>query len=249
MSVPNPPSLGATGSPDRRPIAARRLPVFAAMAAALARARFSPNLISILGMFAAALAGVLLALSGAGVAGVTQRLVLAVAAALIQLRLLANMLDGMVAVEGNMRSPTGDLYNEAPDRVSDVAVLIGAGYAATGSPTFGFLSAIGAVLVAYARALGKGSGHPADFRGPMAKQQRMFIVTVASLYLAIAPAGSPWRPVLTLSDHAPFDQPLGVMSIALAIIIIGCAITFCRRVRLLSIRLRAGGGSGAGGAP
>jgi phosphatidylglycerophosphate synthase len=32
----------------------------------------------------------------------------------IQLRLLCNMLDGMVAVEHKMHSKTGELYNEVP---------------------------------------------------------------------------------------------------------------------------------------
>ena len=52
----------------------------------------------------------------------------------IQLRLIANLLDGLVAVEGGKRTPTGELYNEAPDRIADTAVLVGAGYAVGGSP-------------------------------------------------------------------------------------------------------------------
>ncbi|MCU1407306.1 MAG: hypothetical protein JWQ43_3609, partial [Glaciihabitans sp.] len=60
------------------------------------------------------------------------------AAAFVQLRLIANLLDGMVAVEGRKGGPTGDLWNEAPDRVSDVAIFIGAGYALGGCPLLGF---------------------------------------------------------------------------------------------------------------
>jgi len=222
---------------DRRPIAARRLRVFAAIAAALALARVSPNLISVLGMIAAVGAGVLLALSGAQWPGsMAERGMLLLAAALIQLRLMANLLDGMVAVEGGMRSATGELYNEAPDRVSDVAVLVGAGYVAGGSMELGYIAAIGAVLVAYARALGKGTGHPADFRGPMAKQKRMFIVTVVSVWMAAAPVE--WR-----GDWNVMDEGRGAMAIALAVIVLGCGVTFWRRVRLLAHRLRGGSGS------
>ena len=40
-------------------------------------------------------------------------------ALVIQLRLLANLLDGLVAVEGGRGSATGALYNELPDRIED----------------------------------------------------------------------------------------------------------------------------------
>ncbi|MBX3407389.1 MAG: CDP-alcohol phosphatidyltransferase family protein [Phycisphaeraceae bacterium] len=218
---------------DRRPIAARRLAVFAAMAAALARARVRPNAISIAGMLAAIGAGGLLAMSGAGEAGsLSERAMLLAAAGLVQARLLANLLDGMVAVEGGLRSPTGELYNEVPDRVSDVAVLIGAGYAAGAWPELGYLAAIGAVLVAYSRAIGKGCGFAADFRGPMAKQQRMFIVTLACVWMGCAPVA--WRGAWMLAG-----AERGVMAAALAIITIGCALTFLRRLGLVGARLCA----------
>jgi phosphatidylglycerophosphate synthase len=143
---------GNQASGDRRPIAARQIPVFAAMAAALARWRVRPNLISIFGMLAAIVAGVCLALTNRHFRELTdglispgslpERSLFFLAAGLVQLRLLANMLDGMVAVEGNMRSPTGDIYNEAPDRISDVAVLVGAGYAVNSLPALGYLAAV-----------------------------------------------------------------------------------------------------------
>ena len=52
-----------------------------------------------------------------------------VAALGAQLRLTANMLDGMVALASCRDSKVGELYNEVPDRVSDAAVFIGVGYA------------------------------------------------------------------------------------------------------------------------
>ena len=71
------------------------------------------------------------------------------AAVFIQLRLIANLLDGMVAVEGRKGGPTGDLWNEAPDRISDAAIFIGAGYAAGSASVLGFAAALVAVFVAY----------------------------------------------------------------------------------------------------
>jgi len=57
------------------------------------------------------------------------RILWLVAAGGAQLRLTGNMLDGMVALASGRASKVGELYNEIPDRVSDAAVFIGAGFA------------------------------------------------------------------------------------------------------------------------
>ena len=44
------------------------------------------------------------------------------AAGCIQLRLLCNLLDGLVALEGGRKGKAGDLFNEAPDRYADVVL-------------------------------------------------------------------------------------------------------------------------------
>ncbi len=53
------------------------------------------------------------------------RLFWLIAALGAQLRLTANMLDGMVALVSARASKVGELYNEVPDRVWDAAVFIG----------------------------------------------------------------------------------------------------------------------------
>ncbi len=99
-------------------------------------------------------------------------------AVLVVLRLIANMLDGMVAVGRGIATPLGELFNEVPDRVSDTAVLVGAGIAAGGDWGLGLAAALAAMSTAYVRAVGKAAGAPSDFRGPMAKQQRMAVVVL-----------------------------------------------------------------------
>jgi len=217
---------------DRRPIAARRFPVFRRLAAALVVAGVTPNAISLFGMFVACGAGLCLALTNSHFA--SPRLLFILAAAGIQLRLLSNMLDGMVAIEGNLRSPTGDLYNEIPDRISDTAVLIGAGYAITSHPTLGYLAAVGAIFVTYCRALGRSLELPSDFRGPMAKQQRMFLITIASIYLAFAPQS--WLFSVTA---APYFPELGVLALVLVLICMGEIITAWRRTASIASQLRS----------
>ncbi len=46
----------------------------------------------------------------------------------IQARLVCNLLDGMVAVEGGQKSFLGPLYNEFPDRVADSMLIVALGY-------------------------------------------------------------------------------------------------------------------------
>jgi len=139
------------------------------------------------------------------------------AAACVQLRLLCNMLDGMVAVEGGFRTKTGEIYNELPDRFADVLILVGAGYSSSTSPTLimlGWAAAVGAVLTAYVRALGATAGASQYFLGPMAKPHRMAVITAACLGTA-----------LLIVIRKPYDliQP------ALWVIVTGCVITVARR--------------------
>jgi phosphatidylglycerophosphate synthase len=103
-----------------------------------------------------------------------------VAAICIQLRLMCNLLDGLVAVEGGRKGKAGELFNEAPDRYADVLLLVGAGCAAY-QPWLGWMAATFAVATAYARAFGASRGLGQDFCGPFAKPHRMFFLTVGTL--------------------------------------------------------------------
>jgi phosphatidylglycerophosphate synthase len=206
---------------DRRPIAARELAIFQKLANVIANLGVSPNAISIAGMIAAMVGGA--ALSATSLQSPYVRLLWLAAAVLVQLRLLANMLDGMVAIRRNLASPLGELYNEAPDRISDAAVLIGAGYAAGGHPLLGLAAALAAVFTAYVRSMVKSAGAPQDFCGPMAKQQRMFTITLLALYGAAAPLA--WQPQWTIAS-----EEFGLASVVLALVLIGSIFTAIRRL-------------------
>ncbi len=147
-------------------------------------------------------------------------------------RILANTIDGLVAVEYGRASPEGLLYNEAPDRISDSALLIGAGYAFGGLPELGYLAACIAVFVAYVRILGRVAGAPSDFGGPMDKGGRMITLIVAAVYLGVAPAA--WHPA-----WGP-DGRWGVPALALALIVVGGSYTAVGRLRRTARRLRGG---------
>ena len=170
---------------DRRPIASRNTRIAARIARALADRGVSPNRISQASMGFAALAGAAFWASGV-VSGPLSGVLLALAAVGCQLRLLCNLFDGMVAVEGGRGAPDGPFWNEAPDRLADILILAGMGYGA-GVPALGWAAASLAVLTAYIRELGSAQGQAADFRGPMAKPQRMALATGAAVLAIFLP--------------------------------------------------------------
>jgi phosphatidylglycerophosphate synthase len=164
-------------SPEaRRPLASRSTRWAGFLSTAAVKVGLSADGISLLSLvFAAAGAAALLTLA-------TPWNLLAGAAA-VQLRLLCNLLDGMVAIEGGKKSRVGVLYNEVPDRIADSFFLVALGYA-IGIPWLGWLAALAASVTAYIRVLGGTFGLAQDFRGPLAKQHRMAVMT-AGLLLGI----------------------------------------------------------------
>ena len=217
----------ATQQIDRRPIATRNRKWAQDATAWLASRNVSPNAISIAGMCACIVAGI--ALGGTSIAD--YRILWLIATLGAQLRLTANMLDGMVAIASSRTSKTGELYNEVPDRISDAAVFIGAGFAWGGNVTLGNIATILAIFTAYVRAAGKIAGTPNEFCGPMAKQHRMLVVTLICVYAAITPRS--WQ-MITFNT-----SQIGVMTLGLVIVIAGCVITVIRRVGRIAHALGA----------
>ena len=213
---------------ERRPLASRDLRIFQRVAVRLIAGGVSPNAVSLCSIVFASLASLCL-VATAMTDGPGTRLLFVLAALFVQSRLLANLLDGMVAVGSGQASPEGELYNEVPDRVADALVLIGAGYAAGGTPALGYLAALVAVFVAYMRALGGSVGVHALFIGPMAKPQRMATITAACVYCSCVPAG--WPGGLASGGF-------GAVSIALALIVTGGMLTAVRRLRRIAAQLR-----------
>jgi phosphatidylglycerophosphate synthase len=181
-----------------------------------------PNTVSVLSMVFAAVGG--------GAALLAVRLEPSwvfwfIAAAGVQLRLFCNLMDGLLAVEGGLKSPTGELFNEIPDRIGDALILVPLGYAGGTELTvaLGWAAAVGAILTAYIRALGASITGKHDFCGPMAKPHRMAAVTLACLMMIV------W-------DLADLTWPL-ILS-CLAIINAGILITCLRRISHLAALLK-----------
>ncbi|RPI15370.1 MAG: CDP-alcohol phosphatidyltransferase family protein [Lysobacterales bacterium] len=206
---------------ERRPIATRDTHWARALAARIAATGLTANAISLAGAVFAALAGAAFWLAD----GPHRRAWLVVAAVGIQLRLLCNMLDGMVAVEHGRATPTGALYNDVPDRVADTVILVGAGYAAVGiewGPGLGWACAVMAMLTAFVRVLGGSLGTPQYFFGPQSKSQRMAVLTAAALAAAMVPSAATAGRIVTF---------------ALVVVLVGSAITAVRRLRRIAADL------------
>ena len=142
----------------------------------------------------------------------------------IQGRLICNLVDGLMAVEGGLKTKTGELFNEIPDRISDSLIFIGAGLS-TSAPTWGWAAALTAMATAYIRVLGASMGAPHFFSGPMAKQHRMFVMTLALAGCAVEKYVGTW------------DQSV---IWALAIITFGSLFTCANRLRKIAQALRWG---------
>ena len=202
-------------SEARRPLKVRGNQLSKNFALWLSQKSITPNQISILSIFFALLSAMCFLLS-------TQNLSmrpfwLIAAALLIQGRLLCNLFDGMVAIEGGKSTASGELFNDIPDRISDPLIIIAAGYSVLSSvwgAELGWLAALLAVLTAYVRTLAVSMGAPSNFAGPMAKQHRMALLTIACFATAI--------------EYYIWQHDF-VMFAALVIMNIGCVLTLAKR--------------------
>jgi phosphatidylglycerophosphate synthase len=182
----------------------------------LTRAGITPNAISVASLVFAIGAGIGLGLTSR-TEGATRTALFLCAAACIQLRLLCNMLDGLVAIEGCRKTVYGEIFNDMPDRFADVVILVGAGYSINNfawGHELGWLAAVLAVMTAYVRLLGGSMGVPQYFLGPMAKPHRMALLTAVCVFSAF---------------ENYFGLNVQIMAFALILMIAGMVVTCARR--------------------
>lgn len=201
---------------DRRPVAARQSGFARQLTALLLKTQITPNQISLFSIAFAVIGAAALFWAP------HWPFLYLLAVAGIQLRLLCNLLDGMVAVEGGRGSSVGALYNEFPDRVADTVLIVALGYAAEAG-WLGWGGALAAALTAYVRVFGGSIGQAQDFRGPMAKQHRMAVMSLACV-LALAEAA------LTTGHF--------MLYVAAWVILIGSLLTCWTRTRAIVSRIR-----------
>ncbi|NHB87562.1 CDP-alcohol phosphatidyltransferase family protein [Photorhabdus tasmaniensis] len=210
---------------DRRPIKTRNAIWVGKTAKWLQYRGVTPNGISVASVVFAVLAGLCFAVCFLIRPFWLTSILLITGALLIQARLMCNLLDGMVAVEGGLKTAAGAVFNDLPDRIADSFILIGLGYGLTLFPfaiSLGCIAALLAVLTAYIRLLGGTCGLPQRFLGPMAKQHRMALITVGSIVAAFL--SQLWGQYLLFA--------------ILVVITLGCLWTCIRRTRVILAELQ-----------
>lgn len=204
---------------NRRPLETRSAGWAKWLASVLVKSNISPNQISIISIIPALVGAWVLACSADNLS-VSGLILVAIC---VQLRLLCNMLDGMVAIEGGKQSKVGALYNEVPDRIADSLFIVALGYAVF-LPWLGWLGALLAAKTAYIRVLGGALGLAQDFRGPLAKPHRMFVMTLGCLIGAA---------------ELHFNGTLYALAISAYVIAIGAGITCVTRTLAIAKQLKA----------
>lgn len=209
----------------RRPIKTRSAEWAQRCSQFLCRFGITPNLVSVVSVaFALLVAGCYWA-SDYFESSLWQRSIFLLGAAIgIQLRLICNLMDGMIAIEGGKATRNGDIYNEIPDRFADLIIIVAAGIWA-GDRVYSDLAWLAgalSILIACIRMQGAALTQEHDFSGPMAKPQRMALLTLVTLLLIALGC---------------FNVTLPVMFWALLVLIVGEALTIVRRIRNLSIKL------------
>ncbi|CBL44358.1 CDP-diaglycerol-glycerol-3-phosphatidyltransferase [gamma proteobacterium HdN1] len=200
----------------RRPIKSRSNQLIQSAAGWLASRGITPNSISVASI-------VFAAIGSAGLVWLSPVAGALLCAFGVQLRLLCNVIDGIVAVEHGKKSAVGALYNELPDRFADTFFIVALG-AAVGQTEWGWCAALLAMATAYIRVFGGALGLRQDFRGPMAKQHRMAVLTIAC--------------VLAMIEFTLWQSRVS-LTVALWIILAGSFITCITRLRAITDQLQS----------
>ena len=172
-------------SENRRPVKSRTVLVFHRIAFFLVSVGLTPNMVSVLSAVFASLGALSLILSQRADGSLAKIIFLVGTFLGIQLRLTCNLVDGLMAVEGGKKTPYGEFFNDFPDRVSDLVLILAVGLSLSQQSGqhlpmhLAWIAAVFAVLTAYIRVLGASMKAPHFFLGPMAKQHRMAMLNLA----------------------------------------------------------------------
>ncbi|OUR99732.1 hypothetical protein A9Q84_01530 [Halobacteriovorax marinus] len=205
---------------ERRPLKTRGANWARGLAKVLAGIGITPNQISIASVFFALLSGVFFYYSQFSHRGIF----LLFGATCIQLRLICNLMDGMVAIEHNKKTKTGDIFNDVPDRIADFFIIVGAGYAVSDqllALPLAYTAAAIAITTAYIRVLGASLKSSHYYFGPMAKPHRMALITLCALMEMIL-------------LRFKIDLGFSLLYISLYVMVIGGVITCYRRLKRIT---------------
>ena len=144
------------------------------------------------------------------------------------LRLWFNMLDGMVALAASKATARGEILNDLPDRISDIAIFVGVAHSGWMNPILGYWAAIFAVLTAYVGIFGQAIGVEREFSGWMSKPWRMVALHIGA-WMTLA--------CWWWNDQSTRFQSLTIFDWTCIVVIGGCVQTIAARLKRIMAAL------------
>jgi archaetidylinositol phosphate synthase len=132
----------------------------------------NPNIISILSLVFAALAGIFYYLS---------HYFLLLAFIFIIFSALFDALDGKVARLRNIQSSKGDMLDHVFDRYSDIFIILGMTFSIYGNVYLGLFAIIGILLTSYMGTQSQALGLKRDYSGIAGRADRLVLIIIFSL--------------------------------------------------------------------
>ena len=132
----------------------------------------NPNVISILSLIFAAMAGIFYYLS---------HYFLLLAFVLIILSALFDALDGKVARLKNISSKKGDMLDHVFDRYSDIFIVLGMTFSIYGNVYFGLFAIVGILLTSYMGTQSQALGLKRNYSGIAGRADRLILIIIFSL--------------------------------------------------------------------
>lgn len=151
----------------------------------------NPDMLTILGFLATALAAIAFYLSSP-----SQVWLLLAGAGFLTLGAMLDSMDGLLARATDQASPLGDYLDHAFDRFADVVVLLGFTFSRWVPLEVGLLAIVGTLLTSYMGTQAQAVGVGRDYGGLMGRADRMFVLIaapIAQALLQIIPWALPWE--------------------------------------------------------
>jgi CDP-diacylglycerol--glycerol-3-phosphate 3-phosphatidyltransferase len=156
----------------------------------------SPNLLSLLSLVFAALAGLLFGLSSKSM---SFNLFLLLAGVFVCLNAVLDGLDGLVAREIGNASRKGDFLDHVVDRYSDVFIIGGIVFGGYAGWQIGVVAIIGVLLSSYMGTQAQAVGLSRMYGGLLGRADRMILIIAATALMLVYPYPIPASGLVSVS--------------------------------------------------
>ena len=153
------------------------------IARVIAAVGISPNSLSLLSLFSAALAGLLFTVAGLK----EHHLLLLFAGVLVAMNAFLDTFDGVLARETGIASKKGDFLDHVIDRYADMFILCGIIFGGYVSWEIGLLAIIGILLTSYMGTQAQAVGLGRVYGGMVGRADRLLLIIAATILTWLYP--------------------------------------------------------------